>query len=168
MGRVEVWRKVSGKLFLFFLLLFFVCVFSGRERKGATPWFQTTSACRDGRQSFLDTVRTSTWRRMFQGYCFSGFDKFEMLSAFLHQDWGNLSKVPWLSKSILMHLQVWLADVQLRMLSTAQESITESCMHRLHSWHMHTKVGSRFMMFPMDLFEHRCGVPKETLSGVSS
>lgn len=67
---------------LFFSLL---CLQAGKGKRAASC-YQTTSAPRDGKQSFDNALETSMQGRVFQGCYLSDFDSSEMPSASWHQD----------------------------------------------------------------------------------
>lgn len=55
-----------------------------KEKEGIPPCFQTTSVAGDRGVLVDNTLETSIWGKVFEGYCLSGFYTFETSSVSLY------------------------------------------------------------------------------------
>lgn len=126
-----------------FPIVFLLCLHWEKGR-GATPYWQTTSAPGDGRWSFDDALATLMQGRIFQGCYLSVFDNSETLFASLIQGSEKLSKVYWLAKFTLVNPQTqtpsakaWLVEISsLLHLSSSDMALDFFCWCRLSECHV--------------------------------
>lgn len=84
------WVRQMLPILLFFL---FSYIYKEGKRRVCASSGQTTPVPRN-RECPLDVILENLmWRRMFQGYFLSGFDRSEMLLVSLHKRWKSPSKV---------------------------------------------------------------------------